>query len=46
MEATRKLEIVNGNGDFPKVAMKILTDILLKKFMKDKDEEENDEVNR
>lgn len=44
MEATRKLELVSGNGDFPKIAMKILTDIMLKKFLEDK-EEDKDEVN-
>ncbi len=43
MEATRNIELVNGGGDFPKVAMKILTDILLKKFIEDK-EGANDEV--
>ena len=46
MEATRKLELVNGNGDFPNIALTMLTNILLKKFIKDKEEEANDEVNR
>lgn len=44
MEATRKLELVSGNGDFPHIAMTMLTNILLKKFLEDK-EEDNDEIN-